>query len=37
LGRAGLGGLAALGVGEFVMGQPILYKGLRWAGIAYLV
>ena len=37
LGLAGLGALAALGVGEFVMGQPMLYEGLRWAGVGYLV
>ena len=37
LGLALLGGLAALGVGEFVVGQPMLYEALRWAGIIYLV
>ena len=37
LGLAVLGGLAALGVGEFIVGQPMLYEVLRWAGIAYLV
>ena len=37
LGLAGLGGLAALGLGEFIIAQPMLYEGLRWTGIAYLV
>jgi threonine/homoserine/homoserine lactone efflux protein len=37
LGLALLGGLAALGVGEFVVGQPMLYEALRWAGIVYLL
>lgn len=37
LGLALLGGLAAFGVGEFIIGQPMLYEGLRWAGVAYLV
>lgn len=37
LGLALLGMLAALGVGEFVVGRPWLYETLRWAGIAYLI
>lgn len=37
LGLGVLGALAALGVGEFIVGQPMLYEVLRWAGIGYLV
>lgn len=37
LGLAVLGGLAALGVGELIADEPMLYETLRWAGIAYLV
>ena len=37
LGLALLGALAAFGVGELIVGQPWLYEGLRWGGIAYLI
>lgn len=36
-GLAVLGGLAALGVGELIAANRLLYQGLRWAGVAYLV
>ena len=37
LGLAILGVLAALGVGEVIASQPMLYEALRWAGVAYLL
>lgn len=37
LGLTLLGSLAVLGVGEFVLRQPLLYDSMRWAGVAYLV
>lgn len=37
LGLSLLGLLAALGMGEFIAGQPVLYETLRWAGIVYLL
>ena len=37
LGLAVLGGLAALGVGEFIARQPLLYEIIRWAGVGYLL
>lgn len=37
LGLAILGGLAALGVGELIAANPLLYQVLRWAGVAYLL
>ncbi|WP_224703516.1 LysE family translocator [Devosia aquimaris] len=37
LGLAILAVLAVLGVGEAIAAQPVLYEGLRWAGVAYLL
>ncbi|MEP7211059.1 MAG: LysE family translocator [Alphaproteobacteria bacterium] len=37
LGLAVMGGLAALGVTEFVLGNRLAYEALRWSGVAYLV
>jgi Putative threonine efflux protein len=37
LGLAMLGALAALGMGEFISRQPVLYETLRWGGVAYLL
>ena len=36
-GLAAIGGIAALGVAEVIQASPLLYEGLRWAGILFLL
>lgn len=37
LGLAAIGGIAALGVAELIQESSLLYEGLRWAGILFLL
>lgn len=37
LGLAIVGAIAAFGVAEIVQASPLLYEGLRWAGVAFLL
>ncbi|WP_336056131.1 LysE family translocator [Nitratireductor sp. CH_MIT9313-5] len=37
LGLAVIGIIAALGVAQLIQASPLLYEGLRWAGIAFLL
>nr|WP_246730178.1 LysE family translocator [Nitratireductor mangrovi] len=37
LGLAVVGTIAAFGVAELIQASPLLYEGLRWAGIAFLL
>ncbi|UVK41477.1 LysE family translocator [Mesorhizobium sp. AR10] len=37
LGLAVIGGVAALGVAELIQASSLLYEGLRWAGVLFLL